>query len=128
MIFRINLMEFFEMVYEDKKGNFSKQAQNEINELFLQLLKMIDMAIQVYKTNDLELLSELHREETTMDNLEHTSRLRHFKRMSEEICSSTIAGAVYCDILANIERMGDHCLNIGKRKAEVNVINENSWN
>lgn len=124
----VNLMEFFEMVYEDKKGNFSKQAQNEINELFLQLLKMIDMAIQVYKTNDLELLSELHREETIMDNLEHTSRLRHFKRMSEEICSSTIAGAVYCDILANIERMGDHCLNIGKRKAEVNVINENSWN
>lgn len=124
----VNLMEFFEMVYEDKKGNFSKQAQNEINELFLQLLKMIDMAIQVYKTNNLELLSELHREETIMDNLEHTSRLRHFKRMSEEICSSTIAGAVYCDILANIERMGDHCLNIGKRKAEVNVINENSWN
>ncbi len=29
-------------------------------------------------------------------------------------CSSPVIVAVYCDMLGTLERMGDHCCNVGK--------------
>ena len=35
-------------------------------------------------------------------------------RMGKGICTSPVAESIYCDILGNLERMGDHCYNVGR--------------
>ena len=42
------------------------------------------------------------------------SRLAHFERMQKKMCPSPVAASVYSDIIGTLERMGDHCCNVGK--------------
>ena len=34
--------------------------------------------------------------------------------MQANVCTNGVASSVYCDILGNLERMSDHCCNIGR--------------
>ena len=52
--------------------------------------------------------------EDKLDSMEFKFRNNHFDRLSNNACGSAIAASVYADILGNLERMGDHCRNIGR--------------
>ncbi len=108
-----NLVEFFQMVFEDK-GQFTEFAYKEINEMFDTLLQMYDKAVIVYKTRDEAVYKELLALEDTLDSMEFRFRNNHFDRLSNNACGSAVAASVYADILGNLERMGDHCRNIAR--------------
>lgn len=108
-----NLVEFFQMVFEDK-GSFTDYAQQEINQMFDTLLQMFDKCVIVYKTNDENVYKELLALEDTLDSMEFRFRNNHFDRLSNNACGSAVAASVYADILGNLERMGDHCRNIAR--------------
>ncbi|MBR3348641.1 MAG: Na/Pi cotransporter family protein [Solobacterium sp.] len=108
-----NLIEFFEMVFE-KKEDFTEKATEELEKMFSKLLEMADIAAEVFVTRserDYENLRQLERE---LDALELEARGNHFKRMRDGECKSQVASSVYCDIIGTLERMGDHCCNVGK--------------
>lgn len=109
----MNLGEFFEMVHEDRE-TFSDAAMKDINAMFEVLLEMLDMSKKVYIYRDALLNEELLKKENKIDKLEFTARQAHFERMAKNDCGSAIASSVYCDILGNLERMGDHCCNIAR--------------
>ena len=109
----MNLTEFFVMVFEDN-GEFSKDAMNDLNNMFDLFRHMLNRAMTIYKTRDVSLYASLMEDEDYMDSTEYKARLAHFDRMSRSECSSAVASSVYCDILGNLERMGDHCCNIAK--------------
>lgn len=109
----INLVEFFDMVSEDKH-DFSQSAKEDILAMFELFKHMLNRAIQIYKDADYSVYSSLMEDENYMDLLEYKARQKHFERMAKQECTTTVGGSVYCDILGNLERMADHCCNIAK--------------
>ena len=108
-----NLVEFFQMVFDDS-GQFTEYAYSEINKVFDTLIEMFDKCIVVYETSDNDTYMELLDLEDKLDSMEFKFRNNHFDRLSNNACGSAIAASVYADILGNLERMGDHCRNIGR--------------
>ena len=52
--------------------------------------------------------------ENYLDLVEEKARQRHFKRMADNSCNSSVAAGIYVDILGTLERIGDHIWNIVK--------------
>ena len=108
-----NLIEFFDMAYE-KKEEFTPKATAEMEAMFEQLLKMFDVAAEVFVTGDEEQYEKLRSLEHDLDKMELDARRHHFRRMRDGECTTQVASSVYCDIIGTLERMGDHCCNVGK--------------
>ncbi len=119
----INLVEFFEMVHEER-SEFSKDAQEDVLQMFELFKHMLHRSIQIYEHRDYSLYSSLMEDENYMDLLEYKARQKHFERMAKQECTTVIGGSVYCDILGNLERMGDHTCNIAKCAVEAGNGNE----
>lgn len=109
----VNLLEFYEMIF-DAREVLTEHATNDINEMYQLFYTMLEQAMTIYRTKDIELFKELTINEDKLDALEFAARQGHFERMSNQLCTTAIASSVYCDILGNLERMGDHCNNIAK--------------
>ncbi|MBR3226941.1 MAG: Na/Pi cotransporter family protein [Erysipelotrichaceae bacterium] len=109
----INITEFFSMIYE-KKEELSDDARNEVKRMFEKLVDMFDLSAEIFATRDTGTYSLLQKMENELDDMEDEFRHNHFDRMKAEICKAPIAESVYCDILGTLERMGDHCCNVGK--------------
>ncbi|MBR3364778.1 MAG: Na/Pi cotransporter family protein [Solobacterium sp.] len=109
----INLAEFFLMVTE-KKESFSEQAEKDIEAMFTVMIDMFDMAAEVFVTCDENQYRQLQEMESKLDQMEIALRHDHFDRMRAGICTSMVAESVFSDILGTLERMGDHCCNVGK--------------
>ena len=99
-------------------GTFTNEAVTDVNRMFDMFLHMYSRCLEIYRTHDRTLYASLMQDEEAIDKLEFTSRQEHFVRMSKQQCSSAIAASVYCDILGNLERMGDHCCNIARAAIE----------
>ncbi len=109
----VNLSEFFMMVKDDR-APFSSEAMSELKGMFDLFFHMYNSAVKIYETKDFSKYTALEEDENYMDLLEFQARQNHFERMRDEKCATGIAGSVYCDVLSNLERMADHCLNIAK--------------
>ncbi|NCB33225.1 MAG: Na/Pi cotransporter family protein [Erysipelotrichia bacterium] len=116
----MNVVEFFSMVFEDD-GSFTENANEDINMMFDMMLHMFNRSIEIYKTRNDSLYASLMDEEDTLDKYEYDSRQKHFERMAKSQCGSAVAASIYCDVLANLERMGDHCCNIAKSSVTATV-------
>jgi len=108
-----NLIEFFEMAYE-KKEDFTEDARAEMEAMFEKLIEMFDVAAEVFVTNDEATYENLRRLEHDLDTMELDARRHHFRRMRDGSCNGQVTSSVYCDIIGTLERMGDHCCNVGK--------------
>lgn len=109
----INVAEFAKMIHEEK-GTFTKPAYEELDEMFKTFFEMIDTTFKYVESHSLDDYEQLMVYEDKMDTLDDLSRSNHLIRMTNKECTSPVASSVYADILSNIERMGDHCFNIGK--------------
>ena len=107
----VNLIEFYEIINEDKIP-LSEFAKNDINQMYKFFFDMYEYANIMYRNNSLEYQDILIETEELIDKFELKARDDHFKRIMTGECKSSIAGAVYCDILGVLERMSDHCCNI----------------
>lgn len=113
----MNVTEFIDMVYDDK-GNFSQEAKDAIDEMFKIIDGMIDKSESIFENKNDTFYQELQNDENHIDTLELKAREAHFKRMTSHTCSNPVAMSIYCDILSNLERMGDHCVNIARATLE----------
>ncbi len=109
----MNLNEFFELAFDDK-GLFSKHAISDVNEMYETVLEMNKLALSYFMERDEAALKELLEKENYLDLVEEKARQRHFKRMTANECTSSVAAGVYVDILGTLERIGDHIFNIVK--------------
>ncbi len=119
----MNVTEFAEMVHDDR-SDFTEGAKEELTSMFETLKHMLNRAMQVYQHKNYSLFVSLSEDENYLDGLEFNARQAHFKRMANKECESNVAGSIYCDILSNLERMGDHCLNIAKNSVESVKVTE----
>lgn len=119
----MNLNEFYELTFDDK-GSFSADAINDVNEMYETVLEMNTLALQYFSTREEHIIQVITDKENYLDLVEEKARQRHFKRMTDNSCNSSVAAGIYVDILGTLERIGDHIWNIIKESNEQMPIHE----
>ncbi|MBB6631793.1 Na/Pi cotransporter family protein [Clostridium algidicarnis] len=96
-----------------KKLEYTGEALEELKQMYDYTIHSLQLAIESYANNDPNKVEELLNVEQRIDTLEREFRSSHIRRLNEGTCTAT-AGAVYLDIISNLERIGDHSTNIGE--------------
>mgnify|MGYP002518989882 CR=1 FL=1 len=76
-------------------------------------LKALDISIESYEHRDVNKASSINSVESEIDKQHKRYRDLHIKRLHEGICNA-YAGAIFLDLLSNLERIGDHSTNIAE--------------
>ncbi|MEC5425238.1 Na/Pi cotransporter family protein [Virgibacillus sp. C22-A2] len=95
------------------KVNLTEPAMEDLNTMFDLTLQTVKQAVEALDTNDSDAAREVIQKEDQIDKMERTYRKKHIIRMNEAKCSGT-AGIVFVDIISNLERVGDHAVNIAE--------------
>lgn len=109
-----------ELVDHQKKNkiSFSEPAILGIEEMFDLTLSALKQAVIALETGDTEQAKAVTAKEEEIDKMERVLRKKHITRMHSKECSGT-AGIVYIDIVSNLERVGDHAVNIAETVLEL---------
>ncbi len=105
-----NIMESGKELFE-KKLSFSETAQTELKILRSAVSEIIDLSIDSFVNNDVELALNIECLEGVIDDLKEQMRVNHTKRLQKGKCTLD-TGFVWSDLLNNYERISDHCSNI----------------
>jgi phosphate:Na+ symporter len=111
-----NIVEFFEQRYKESQF-LSEEGTKDLNELYDVLSEMIDDTINSFTNQDVELAHQVIVNEDIVDKLEEKFRYRYIERLKKGQVAFVVA-ANYPDILANLERIGDHLMNIASSVIE----------
>jgi phosphate:Na+ symporter len=95
------------------KVDFSDEALSELKEMIDLADQTIANAIQALSKDDKQLAEQVLAQESQLDVMEKTYRKNHVNRLNNQLCTGN-SGAVFLDILSNLERMGDHSKNIAQ--------------
>lgn len=106
-----NLMESGQEL-KDKGLSFSEEASAELETIFGAVQEVVGYAITAFVSGDTAVAERIDPLEQVVDDLKDELRSRHIERLREGACSTTL-GFVFTDILTDLERISDHCSNIG---------------
>jgi len=103
-----------------KKGiHFSIEALADLRKMIDKTLETYESALKSLETNDCWLAKKVIKNDDEIDDMEKIFRRAHITRLNEGVCNGD-AGAIYLDILSNLERIGDHSVNIAQYVLEDN--------
>ncbi|SOC11594.1 phosphate:Na+ symporter [Ureibacillus xyleni] len=105
-----NLVELIQ-ARDSNRVKFSDEAMNELKEMFELVLDTVSEAILALDKQSKDFAREVLSKEDRIDELERVLRKRHIYRLNKGECSGS-AGIIYADIISNLERIGDHAVNI----------------
>ncbi len=111
-----NIIELTEYKISNKV-TLTKQALEDLNSMFDLTMSTVKRAIESLGNRDQEAALEVMRKEEQIDQMERNYRKKHIIRVNEGSCSAT-SGIVFVDILSNLERIGDHAVNIAEKVLE----------
>ena len=116
-----NILELAqEMKQEDL--TFTHSAMEELNEMIHAALSSYDNALKALENDDIASAAKTAVFEEQVDELEKRLRAGHIDRLSNAECNVN-AGIHYLELLANLERVSDHAMNISQV-----VLNEHRYN
>ncbi|SFE29684.1 Na/Pi cotransporter family protein [Alteribacillus iranensis] len=95
------------------KVSLSDEAYDDLNEMFDLTVGTLQKAISALDNDDTEEAHEVLSQENEIDKMERKLRKKHILRLNEGKCSGS-AGIVFVDIVSNLERIGDHSVNIAQ--------------
>ncbi|MCP3765045.1 Na/Pi cotransporter family protein [Domibacillus sp. A3M-37] len=107
-----NICELVEY-QQTNKVLISEQASADLDRMFKLTIETVSKAIRSLDSTDLDLAREVTEQEELIDKMERKLRKQHILRMNEGECTGQ-AGIVFVDIISNLERMGDHAVNIAE--------------
>ena len=94
-----------------KKFRFSGAAEREVQVLTAAVREILDLAFAAYAAGDTELAYRVEPLEERIDTLCDEMKLKHVDRLQSGECTLE-QGFVFHDLLANLERVADHCSNL----------------
>ncbi len=107
----VNLVDSAEEI-KDKELVFSEEAKAELDVLYAAVTEIVTITEQALTTADLELAARIEPLEQVIDDLRDDIKINHIHRLKKSECTVE-HGFVLSDILTNLERVSDHCSNIG---------------
>lgn len=105
-----NITELAENLMKSELS-FSEKAIKGITRVFEKTEEAVIKAVEARSTEDLKAIDIVERDEAFIDDMEEELRKQHMKRLAKQQCNSN-AGIIFLDMLTNLERISDHCLNI----------------
>ncbi|MGM9970144.1 MAG: Na/Pi cotransporter family protein [Anaeroplasma sp.] len=105
-----NIIEFFEERY-DKDMKLSEDGTQDLEQMYSVLTNMVDGTVDSIEEWSSEKALDIAKYEDEIDKLEDVFHERHVHRVNSGLCSF-LNTEHYVEILANIERMGDHLKNV----------------
>ena len=107
----VNLKESAQEMKE-KGLKMSFEGSSEIMYLRRAVTDLVNMTVQALSHNDKELAKEIEPLEEVIDDLSDELKRRHVIRLKEGKCTIEM-GFVLTDMTTSLERIADHCSNIG---------------
>ena len=93
--------------------SFSADALDEINEMYDVISSSINYIYQIIETGNYDLITNIEENENTIDELCAKYRYIEIDRMKKDI-TEVESGVIFSEILIDIERIGDHLMNISE--------------
>jgi len=100
--------------------NLTEHAHEDLQEMFDLTILTVKEAMKSLELMNREKALFVIQKEDQIDKMERTFRKKHIIRMNEGLCTGS-AGIVFVDIISNLERIGDHAVNIAEE-----VLNDNN--
>lgn len=97
---------------KDKGLKMSFEGSTEIMYLRKAVTDLVNLTVQALSNNDKELAKEIEPLEEVIDDLSDELKRRHVIRLKEGKCTIEM-GFVLTDMTTSLERIADHCSNIG---------------
>ncbi|WP_281864317.1 Na/Pi cotransporter family protein [Planomicrobium okeanokoites] len=97
----------------NNRVNITEDAMEDLREMFTLTIATVQKALDALDTTSHELAREVAEQEDLIDKMERKFRKKHILRLNEGACSAQ-AGIVFVDIVSNLERIGDHSVNIAE--------------
>ncbi len=111
-----NIVEFFHDRYNESQF-LSVDGTTDLNELYDVLEQMLNDTLESYANIDPVVARRVVENEDIVDELEERFRYRYIERLKKGEITFIVA-ANYPDILSNLERIGDHLMNIASSVIE----------
>ena len=96
----------------DKNITFSAEATHELHVLESAIKEIINLAIDAFLNDDIEMARSIEPLEEVIDDLCDTMKYNHVMRLQTNTCTLE-NGFVFNDLITDYERVADHCSNIG---------------
>jgi phosphate:Na+ symporter len=102
----------------ENKSDFSEEATNEIAYMFKITMEAYKLSLDALASAESDVCKAVVKYEEDIDKMYKTLRKNHIDRLNNNICIPN-AGIVFLDMISNLERIGDHSLNIAEYILEV---------
>ena len=99
-------------VMREKDIMLSESAVKDLDFIAGAVTEIIDMAIAAVEYDDYKTATDIEPLEETIDHLEYELKNRHINRLKNGSCAID-RGVYFLDMLSDIERIADHCSNVG---------------
>ncbi|TWT26160.1 Na/Pi cotransporter family protein [Planomicrobium sp. CPCC 101110] len=107
-----NILELVDY-QEENRVKMTTEAMADLEEMFTLTIGTVQKALDALDTTDHDIAREVAEQEDLIDKMERKFRKKHIMRVNEGACSAQ-AGIVFVDIVSNLERIGDHSVNIAE--------------
>lgn len=107
-----NIVELIDYKISNKV-EITEQAQEDVNNMFDLTILTVKQSIHALDRMDREEALAVIQKEDKIDKMERVYRKKHIIRVNEGACDAS-AGIVFVDIISNLERIGDHAVNIAE--------------
>ena len=105
-----NIVLKFNNIFQNKEG-ISDFATEEVTKMLKINCSAVRDTIKMFQERDLTCGGAVIEKEKHLDKLEKKFIKNHMQRTKDGTCTGSIA-VIYVDILSDLERMGDHAVNI----------------
>ncbi|HDR8142422.1 sodium:phosphate symporter [Bacillus thuringiensis] len=105
-----NLVELVDFQISNRVS-LSNEALAELNEMLELTISTLQDSVEALTNFDTELAQTVIAKERKIDQMERVLRKRHVLRLNERSCSGD-ASIIFVDMVSNLERIGDHAVNI----------------
>ena len=102
----------------ENKTEFSEEATFEIKNMFDLTMETYKISLNALAGAELDACNAVVKYEEEIDKMYKALRKNHIERLNNLICIPN-AGIIFLDIISNLERVGDHSLNIAEYILEV---------
>jgi phosphate:Na+ symporter len=106
-----NVCDCAQQLFE-KNAKISEDAAKELEALKEAVEEILTLAVEGYVGRDLNTAARIEPLEEVIDMLVETIKVHHSDRLREGLCGID-AAIPYLEILYNLERIADHCSNVG---------------
>ncbi len=106
----LNVAEIAQEKYE-KKISFSEKGEKEMNNLKDAVKRIVDISFDSFVNNDMEEACRVEPLEQVIDQVCQHMKEKHAQRLQKGKCT-ILNGYIFNDLIADFERVADHCSNI----------------